>query len=523
MTTIPEFFKGRHVLVTGGTGFLGKILIEKLLRACPEVGTVYLLMRPKRGHEIARRLNDLVNLEIFDGLRSQRPGFTSHLKVVRGDVTLEGLGLSAEDRTLLTKDVSVVFHCAANVRFDQKLRVAIEFNTLGARRVLDLALDMTQLEALVHVSTAYCQCDQKEVKEQIYPAVADPEKVLSVLEWMRDDVLDIVESKLLNNLPNTYSYSKNLTEQLVASYSPRIPIGLARPSIVTHTWKEPLVGWVDNINGPTGLLIGAGRGVIRSMHCKADYHADVVPVDIVANAVLAMAKQVADTKPKTPLVINVVSGKDKRVTWGEVLNNGRRHLYNNPLSNTVWYPDGSIKSSKLVHLLCVIFFHFLPAYVIDILLTLCRKKPFMVNIQRRIQGGLSLLQYYTTKEWTFLNSEFHALRDSLSPEDRKLFYMDVREVDADSYILNSVLGTRKYFLKEDPSTIPQARKLLRRLYWLDRSVAAIFYGLLAWLLYSWTGNFISLVDVFFSKTANIFAPMVRVRAGSTEAIITTET
>jgi len=48
------------------------------------------------------------------------------------------------------------------------------------------------------------------------------------------------------------------------------------------------VGWVDNLNGPTGLMVGAGKGVIRSMHCKADYNAEVMPVDITINAVIAI-------------------------------------------------------------------------------------------------------------------------------------------------------------------------------------------------------------------------------------------
>lgn len=51
-------------------------------------------------------------------------------------------------------------------------------------------------------------------------------------------------------------------------------------------WKEPLPGWTDNINGPMGLLIGAGKGVIRTMYCKQDSYADYIPVDILANATL---------------------------------------------------------------------------------------------------------------------------------------------------------------------------------------------------------------------------------------------
>ena len=67
-------------------------------------------------------------------------------------------------------------------------------------------------------------------------------------------------------------------------------------SIVTGTWKDPLPGWVENLNGPTGLLVGAGKGVIRSMHCKADYLADIMPCDIAINAIIILAWKVATTR-----------------------------------------------------------------------------------------------------------------------------------------------------------------------------------------------------------------------------------
>lgn len=56
--------------------------------------------------------------------------------------------------------------------------------------------------------------------------------------------------------------------------------------LVIPIWKEPIPGWTDNINGPTGLLIGAGKGVIRSMYCNGSAYADYVPVDIVVNVII---------------------------------------------------------------------------------------------------------------------------------------------------------------------------------------------------------------------------------------------
>lgn len=56
--------------------------------------------------------------------------------------------------------------------------------------------------------------------------------------------------------------------------------------VVIPVWKEPIPGWTDNINGPTGLLIGAGKGVIRTMYCNGESYADYLPVDIAVNGMI---------------------------------------------------------------------------------------------------------------------------------------------------------------------------------------------------------------------------------------------
>lgn len=58
---IAEVFKGREILLTGGTGFLGKVIIEKFLRCLPEVGQIYLLIRPKKGKDPKNRLDEVFN------------------------------------------------------------------------------------------------------------------------------------------------------------------------------------------------------------------------------------------------------------------------------------------------------------------------------------------------------------------------------------------------------------------------------------------------------------------------------
>lgn len=86
----------------------------------------------------------------------------------------------------------------------------------------------------------------------------------------------------------------------------------------------------------------------------------------------------------------------------------------------------------------------------------------MVNLHKRIENGLKILTYYTTRPWHFQNKKMYAIYDSLEEKDREVFYTNQEEIDKDAFMHNYILGARQYCAKEDPSTIPKARKLLKR-------------------------------------------------------------
>lgn len=56
---IVEFYRDKCVFVTGATGFLGKILVEKLLRASEDIQTIYILVRDKKGKDIHTRMDEI--------------------------------------------------------------------------------------------------------------------------------------------------------------------------------------------------------------------------------------------------------------------------------------------------------------------------------------------------------------------------------------------------------------------------------------------------------------------------------
>lgn len=63
-TNIQHFFKNKSVFVTGGTGFLGKLIVNKLIRSCPQIKHIYLLIRDKKGKTAHERLEDIFNMPV---------------------------------------------------------------------------------------------------------------------------------------------------------------------------------------------------------------------------------------------------------------------------------------------------------------------------------------------------------------------------------------------------------------------------------------------------------------------------
>lgn len=78
---------------------------------------------------------------------------------------------------------------------------------------------------------------------------------------------------------------------------------------MVNAWKEPKPGWVDNLNGPTGLVVAAGKGVLRTMHCKIETNCDGIPVDMAINALIIIAKELGEApRSDKPMFVNVSLG-----------------------------------------------------------------------------------------------------------------------------------------------------------------------------------------------------------------------
>lgn len=64
MISIPDFYRGKNVLISGATGFMGKVLLEKLLRSCPGIKAVYVLVRPKAGQQPQERVAEMMSCKV---------------------------------------------------------------------------------------------------------------------------------------------------------------------------------------------------------------------------------------------------------------------------------------------------------------------------------------------------------------------------------------------------------------------------------------------------------------------------
>lgn len=285
--TIPEFYADRDIFITGGTGFMGKILVEKLLYSCPNVRRIFLLIRPKRSKDAAARVADLLQQPVYDRLRLEAPERLERVHGVDGDVCELGLGLSA-DAVQRMADVSMVFHSAASVRFDDPLHEAVIMNTRGTRELMHFAEGLQQLRCVVHVSTTYCNPHVRSVYEHVYPPNGDWRAVVRLAET-QPELLDTLTAKITNSEPNTYTFTKGLSEQVVNEYKDRLPVVIYRPSIVICAMDEPIPGWVDNFNGPVGLLMACGIGIMRTTFGDPDVVSDFIPVDTSIRAIIVAA------------------------------------------------------------------------------------------------------------------------------------------------------------------------------------------------------------------------------------------
>ncbi|XP_046615044.1 fatty acyl-CoA reductase wat-like isoform X1 [Neodiprion virginianus] len=491
-TPIQEFYADQKVFITGGTGFLGKILIEKLLRSCPELSTIYLLIRTKKGKDVHNRLDDVFKDPIFDRLKSEQPKYRHKIVVVSGDCSLPNLGLYNDDRDLLIREASIVFHVAATVRFDEQLKYAVAINVNGTKEVLDMCRSMYNLKSVVYVSTAYSNCNRSIIEEKIYSPPISGDTLGKLTEGMDEAKLNKITPTLLGDYPNTYVFTKAIAESTAKEYGKDLPLGIFRPAMVISTAHEPIEGWIDNVFGPTGGIVGAGAGLIRTFNVDSECTAELVPVDMTVNALVATAWDIAMNKNITtepPTYNYVATTKKKNITWGEYNNFALKYGTLRPSTRSIWcYVNYSTKYVMLYNVLTVLL-HLLPALLLDTGLVLTGQSPKMLKIYKKIHKFASCTSYFARRSWKFQTDNTQALWDKLATEDKNNFFFSMEDFDWDSYMNKYITGLRKYIFKDDPSSIPAARKRMAVMKVFHNIIVYSFLAFVIWICYKlvWLG------------------------------------
>lgn len=454
---VPGSFAGRCVLITGATGFIGKVLVEKILRCCPHVKRLYLLIRPgRKGETIELRLQTLLQAKLFDRLRECQPDFADKLVPIKADLLQPRLGLSDEDALTLQSQVSIVFHVAATIKFNEVLRLSLQLNVTAVRMLLELCRGM-DLQVFVHVSTAYSNCPNKTIEEKVYSPAMDPYKLLSTVDWMSDDMVNDMTPFLLGDWPNTYTFTKALAETVLVKESVGMPICIVRPSIVGAAWKDPIPGWVDNLAGASGLFIASTKGIIKCVIADKDMVTDLTPVDLVVNTLITSGWHTAVHRPTEVPVINVVTSPTNPITWKEVAH----HLCPSSFS----YTENYLLFSYLNFVGCRV-----PYTIADLLVKLCGKRPRMLRAFNQILVSMHTLKHFTLNEWSWKNSNYEALKDSLPEQNREDFFMDTKPLDWREYLQQYVVGISQFVLKEDLGATKRHLARMRLLRWTINSV-----------------------------------------------------
>ncbi|HBU40223.1 MAG TPA: HAD-IB family hydrolase [Acidimicrobiaceae bacterium] len=502
---ISEALSGKRIAITGSTGFLGTALVERLLRGVPDCELV-LLVRPNRRNSAQRRVErEIIRNDAFDTLRSQWGDefdaiCEQRISVVSGDVTNEGLGLSEDDRHLFTS-CDVVIHSAATVSFDSPLDSSIEINLLGPNRIIQLLKDMEVRPHLVAVSTCYVagnrrgaaneellagtpfQVDvdwraevdaarrtrtdldarsripeelsnfNKGAREELgaagLPMLAAKTEQLRV-SWVNDQMVEAGRSRATSlGWPDVYTYSKALGETALVELHDDIPVSIVRPSIIESAWSQPSPGWIRGFRMAEPLIVSFAKGELNTFPGYPEGIIDVIPVDMVAAAIIAVA---AKGPAEEPEVFQVASGSTNPLQFKKLLNTamewfGENPVYDangHPTASTEWKYAGSSGLEEQLHRVVKAFD--VAAKVIN-RLPIRGENSFTSKFAERrqnldqIKGYVDIYGAYGKCEALYGIERTLSLWNSLPLEDQEQFGFDPSVIDWHHYITEVHLPT----------------------------------------------------------------------------------
>lgn len=370
---------GGHVLLTGATGFLGQAILERLLSSYPQT-RVCLLVRPRGGSSGADRLASLLRKPVFSRWR-QAVGPEAAAAAVAERVTVVEARLgSPEALGALPGDLTAVVHSASTVSFDPPIDTAFRTNVQGVADLYDAVRAAGGTPHVVHISTAYVAGARKgtvpeerldhdadwstelaaalATREQVERDSRRPEVLRRALAeagrehgksgpqsvardaearriaWMDKQLVEYGRQRARSlGWPDVYTFTKALGERVAEQrLTGVLPLSVVRPAIVESALRHPYPGWIDGFKMADPLIIALGRGILPEFPGIPDGVLDIIPVDLVVNAVLAAAA--APPPVDQPAYYHVGSGARNPLTFRAMYENVRDYFIADPM------PDG---------------------------------------------------------------------------------------------------------------------------------------------------------------------------------------
>jgi alcohol-forming fatty acyl-CoA reductase len=387
---LREALAGRRIAITGATGFLGTALTERAVRCLPDTEIV-LLVRPGRRGAKDRVDRDILRNDCFQRLRRELgDGFdettSRRILPVAADVTVDGLGLDQAGRELLAS-CSTVVHSAATVSFDAPIDAAVDVNLLGPSRVAAVLQQQEALPHLIAVSTAYVAGGRrgpapeallsdtpfspkvpwrdevdaaKRARSDAEAASRDPKQLARLraaarselgaagvpvlaerteklrIEWAQDRMVALGKARAQAlGWPDAYAYSKALGEWALLEGRGALPVTILRPSIIEAALAEPHPGWIRGFRMADPVIISYAKGLLKEFPGIPEGVVDVIPVDLVVAAILAVA---ARGPLDSPDVVHAASGARNPLRYGQLVDLVREWFSEHPLADDKGQP-----------------------------------------------------------------------------------------------------------------------------------------------------------------------------------------
>ena len=497
---IREALDAKRIAVTGATGFLGTALVERLLRAVPGCHVVVVVRAGRRTSAEERVRREILRNDCFDRLREQwgerfEAEVDRRLTVVAGDVSMDGLGMDEAGRAALT-GCDVVIHSAAAVSFDSPLDTAVEVNLLGPARVADALASGGSQAHLVAVSTAYVagsrrglspeallsdtpfstEVDWRAEVDAARRSRADvdaesrrPERLAGFAkraraelgaagspllaekrerlrqDWLSDRMVEAGRARARSlGWPDVYAYTKALAERALLESRGDVPVSIVRPSIIESTVAEPRPGWIRGFRMAEPVIISYGRGLLKEFPGIPEGVVDVIPADMVAAVIIAVAARGPD--PGGPDVVQVASGAKNPLHYGRLQALVQEWFEEHPLYDTdgqpIMVPEWSFPGRGRVQRQLQRATRALSAAERVITALPIRGRPAELpgHLEVRRAQAERALEYvqlygaYTEVEAVFAVDRLMALWASLHAEDRAEFPFDPSAIDWRAYV-----------------------------------------------------------------------------------------